>query len=591
MLGCRGRGPVRRMTFAAMAVVLAAGTVCRAERPPAESIFPRNTAVFLTVANAPDLKDRLAQTSIGLMGQDPQLKPLVRQLYGNLADAFATVESQVGASLDELLAIPRGEFAVGVIANEAQTPTVVVALDVGDGAAVVDRMLERGAQALVQSGASQSEETVDSVKLTIFQFASDPPREVVWCKHAGTLLAGSSGESVKQVLALAMGKEGETLAQDPEYAAIRQRCGAAEGTSAQVLWYVDPMALAKSVVANNQTAKFAIDFFAPKLGLDGFLAAGGGILVATEQYDVLTHVHLLLDNPRRGVLKALAVRDGDSTPPRWLPADSAAYSCLHWNFKQTFDEVGKMVDSIQGMGAFAGFVQDRLGARLGVDVEKELLPALSGRLVMGAVVERPASIGGQGTIVALGLEDGKAFEPIVEKLLLQFPGRFEKKMYGGQKYYLLNDAIPGPNEASPRHVCFGIMADDLVAADRENLFQQAIIVASDPDKSLAGGLEFKLVTSRISRLIGKQKPALISFNRPEESMRMLYEIAVAPETRERMRGGRAGRIQLFKSVDQSLKDNPLPPFTVLQQYLAPGGAVLTDDETGLHYISFMLRKK
>jgi hypothetical protein len=35
----------------------------------------------------------------------------------------------------------------------------------------------------------------------------------------------------------------------------------------------------------------------------------------------------------------------------------------------------------------------------------------------------------------------------------------------------------------------------------------------------------------------------------------------------------------------------LPPFEVLQRYLAPGGTVVVDDETGLHYTDFSLRRK
>ncbi|MFH1266305.1 MAG: hypothetical protein ABIK89_11305 [Planctomycetota bacterium] len=47
----------------------------------------------------------------------------------------------------------------------------------------------------------------------------------------------------------------------------------------------------------------------------------------------------------------------------------------------------------------------------------------------------------------------------------------------------------------------------------------------------------------------------------------------------------------LKTLDTALEENPLPPFAVIQRYLAPGGAMLVDDETGLHYTSFSLRRK
>ena len=40
-----------------------------------------------------------------------------------------------------------------------------------------------------------------------------------------------------------------------------------------------------------------------------------------------------------------------------------------------------------------------------------------------------------------------------------------------------------------------------------------------------------------------------------------------------------------------MDEQPLPPFAVLQRYLAPGGVTVTDDETGLHYTAFSLRRK
>jgi hypothetical protein len=48
---------------------------------------------------------------------------------------------------------------------------------------------------------------------------------------------------------------------------------------------------------------------------------------------------------------------------------------------------------------------------------------------------------------------------------------------------------------------------------------------------------------------------------------------------------------LFKSLDQALKDNPLPPFSVLAQYLSPGGGMMVNDETGIHYSTFTLKRE
>ena len=72
--------------------------------------------------------------------------------------------------------------------------------------------------------------------------------------------------------------------------------------------------------------------------------------------------------------------------------------------------------------------------------------------------------------------------------------------------------------------------------------------------------------------------------------RWLYELAAPKQTRETL-GQQAENSRLFKALDTALKENPLPPFAVLRRYLAPGGAVVVDDQTGLHYMAFTLRRE
>jgi hypothetical protein len=83
---------------------------------------------------------------------------------------------------------------------------------------------------------------------------------------------------------------------------------------------------------------------------------------------------------------------------------------------------------------------------------------------------------------------------------------------------------------------------------------------------------------------------MIAFNRPEEAMRQVYEMATSDTMRGALKG-QAANNPFMKSLDDALTTNPLPPFAVLAKYLAPGGALLTSDETGFHYMAFSLRRE
>jgi hypothetical protein len=83
---------------------------------------------------------------------------------------------------------------------------------------------------------------------------------------------------------------------------------------------------------------------------------------------------------------------------------------------------------------------------------------------------------------------------------------------------------------------------------------------------------------------------MVQFSRPEEGLRFWYDLATSENTKQRLAGG-AENNRYLRSLDQALKDNPLPPFAVLAKYMAPGGGMMVNDETGIHYSTFTLRRK
>lgn len=564
-----------------------------AQRAPAAQLFPSNTVVFLSLTSATDFKERFGATALGRMGRDPQLRPLLEQVYGTLAQAFQTVQDQVGASLDDLLAVPQGELAIGVVAREMQPPGVIALVEARDNIITLNKLLQRAEALLEERGAQNTRHVVGDAEVVLYTLPGGPnggQRQVAWCEKAGHLLLSNDRGLLEAVLEAWEAGSANSLSQNPSYAAILSRCRSSADDAPQFIWYVDPIELVRTAGANNAQARVGLAIL-PALGLDGLKALGGTVAMATEQYDYLTHLHVLLESPRAGVMELVALTSGDNTPPAWVPADAASYSSLYWDFERTYDKLERLIDSFQGQGAFARAVADRARDRLGVDLRAELLPGLEGRVVLATWIEKPVTLTSQATVVGLRLKDAAAFQPVFDKLTSSFAAQLSRQNYGGVTYYELTTALPNPNnQGEPRRPCVGILGSDLVIADRASAFHRAVAAASDPANSLAEALDYKLVASKISRQPGGPAAAMISFNRPEEGMRMVYDLLTADQTRERLRRG-AQQSELLRGLNRAIEQNPLPPFAVLQQYLAPGGGVLSDDETGIHYTSFALRRK
>jgi hypothetical protein len=246
-------------------------------------------------------------------------------------------------------------------------------------------------------------------------------------------------------------------------------------------------------------------------------------------------------------------------------------------------------------------VHEGVSNRLGVDFKKDLLDALDGRITTATWVERPARVNSQCQLAAVRLKDAAAFQPTFEKMLKQAAGSMKKDAFAGVTIHRFvtgpfNDG-PNPEDLSAEEppfrvpeACLAILGDYLIFTDSQKLMEQAIAANSDSSLSLANDLEFKVVASKIRRQAGTDTPFLIRFSRPEETMRQFYDLAANEQTKKSL-AAQAGRSRIAGAFSNALRDNPLPPFEVIADYLAPSGGFMTNDSSGLHYLGFVLKRE
>jgi hypothetical protein len=625
------QGPVVRPLIFALLISLI-GVVgigyARAERPSGPQLLPESTLALLRVPDSREFVAKFREGSMGRMLEDEQVKPLATQLYGTVANAFGQVQDQVGLSLDKILAIPQGELCIAVVAPPAGVPALVILLEAGDQIASVQQLVDRGAQEMERLGSTKTTEAQGDTLLNIWSPVGNQPG-VCYAFKDGVMLFASNTDVARNALAVWNGKtpaDWTSLADNRKFTAIMSRCGGARDERPQFTWYVDPIELARVAARGNFAAQTGLAIL-PAIGLDGLQGVGGSLIFGAGEFDMIQHIHVLLDNPRGGVLKALTLSGGDSTPEPWVPSDVASYMTLNWDFETSYREVQQLVDSFRTEGTTADLMKRRVGEPLGVDFETELLAAMEGRLTYLTWVEKPARINGQTQLVAIKLKDAAAFRGTLEKITAKYADRFESETFGGQRFQRIK--VPqgaggpgrGPNRFGPRagdnggdnpgdnpgndapgprgprvelqlrvpEPCVAILGDYLVLTDSVPFLKQCVVAESDSEKSLAAALDFKLIASKVSRQAGGVKPGMLTFNRPEEGMRMLYDLAQGDDVRQ-MLGRQAANNDFFRSVEQAMKDNPLPPFAVLARYLAPAGGMMTSDETGFHYTSFGLKR-
>ncbi len=607
--------------FVAALVVAFAVPAARADRPTAAQLLPDETVIYVRMANVPQSMAKFQETAMGRISNDPEIKPLVTHLYGSMTEAFSRVQERVGASLGELLKIPQGEVAFAVVAPEGMSPAVLLLVDVGDQLPSAQKLVEKGEAAIVEGGGVKSTETVGDTLITTYVTNNDANRTIAFCERKGTYIIATRTSELKNALARWDGKEdkelGKPLTQNDKFAAVMKRCQSSASEGAPFVWYADPIAATKAFARGNTSAQVGLAVL-PSLGLDGLQAVGGSLIFGIDDFDAVSHTHLLLESPRGGVLKMIALKSGEISPEPWVPADAAGYTTFHWDADETYTELRKVYNSFLGDNALANDVKRTISDPLGADFETEILTAAEGRVSLVNWVEKPAKLNARANLVAIKLKDAKAFTPVLEKVMAKFPEALEPQAYGGVNYWRskidprprrrnrpAGDAQPAggdrpAGERPPRDIetvlnvdarpCIAIYDDYLLVADRESILQHCIAAKSEGGKGLAGELDYKLIASKIKRQPGGDTPGLVTFDRPEEGLRMLYDVATAEATKQSL-GRAAERNDFFKAIDGALKDKPLPPFAVIAKYLAPSGGMVTTDETGFHYTGFVLKRK
>lgn len=573
-----------------------------AERPNAARIISDQTFAFLRVANTPDFLAKMEQTAIGKAVNDPQMQPFVSGIWQTLKQSAANAEERSGIKLEELLSIPQGELAAGVVAMQEGNPGVVIFCDLGEDTRVVERVVSLLETVAGNDGALIERSEFKDAEITLIRGNNGP---LAICIHENVLVLSNRIEVVEDTLENWSGEREDSLASDDRFSTIVSSSRGTKDEPAQLIWYINPIDGLRTITKNQSGGNYVMGFL-PVLGLDGVKAIGGSYIAATEDFDTIGHLHIMLERPRTGVIEMIALKNASTEPEGWVPEDVTNYMTSNWDVTKSYDALENLYDSIFGEGKLSEDIDRRINQRTGIEFKTEVIDNLEGKFTLVQWYEPPARINSQATFIAAKIKDRAMMQKTLDRVVESLPRLndvVEKRNFGEATYYHANvsDApIPEdvPEDRRRRmenrralrpEPCFGLIGDYLFFADRPGIVEHVAMTYGGDSPRLAEDLSFKLVLNKLQDHAGERKVAMVSFARPEESLRMVYELVQADTTRDFI-GQRAERNDFFKNLQGNLDTNPLPDFNVISQYLAPSGAIMVDDETGLHWIGFSLKR-
>lgn len=615
--------PARAGFFFAVLAAAAGGAAAQpADRPTAMSLFPSETVALVRTADARELVDRLQQTAGVQMLRDPAMAPLVGSLEQSAREAYEQrAREHVQTDLDSLTRLPQGEAAFGVVERDGEAAFGVAAiLDFRGEVETATQLFERIQQLVSDRGGVVAEEQLRNDTATTIRRNNDQRDAIGVVRRGEVFVIASDRELLQTILdrwdgieepvvtqprANDAGDAGEEeaepagpkytgiLARNAAFAESLQECLRGREGPPQLIGFVDPIGFVRAVAGQQMGTRVALAAL-PVLGVDGIEGASAAAWLATDTWDNLVRAHLLIDNPRAGVLRVVRLEGGDTTPPPMVPASVAGYTTAKIDAQQVFKEVAQIVDRFRGReGRFQEDAKNGSMEAVGFDFEQQLLPILTGRVSLLSSFDPAATTAAGQTIVVVGVTDEQEARRLLDVAAKKHAETNEKRAFGATEYYASKTPAPpggengddGPSgrPRQPFSPAAGVFGGAIVLSTSEPLMKKMIQTHEGAEPRLRDELQYKLVASRIRRLAGGRDVGVLAYENPQTTLRHWYSIATSAETRERLEG-------FDNPVGQALRDaldaGELPPVETLLKYAAPSGSLVYDTDNGFHYMAF-----
>lgn len=608
----------------------------------ATKLFPDKTLAFFEIEDVEKMKADFSQSSYGKLSQDEQLKPIVDEFYRSLIQMTEELFGQTGLNLDELISIPTGQMAVALLppprpsrrsarlntaeaeASEIPPPSAAMALliDAGENISGINVVLKR----MNESIGNQSEhlqKNLDRLTLHSYVNREEPERQFAYFVDRGAMVAVTNAAYIEDLASVWLGQAGprKTLSENPRFNSAMSRCSGRGGEKPQVKFFLDPLGLLRATTADNPGSSMMMALL-PPLGLDGFEAIAGSLTLSAADFDSVLQIHVQLASPRQAVLSLLRPQSGSTTPEDWVPSDAASYSTINWDLQSTVTAVEQLYNQFRGPDALNQEVFMPAGQRMGLDMRRDILDSLAGRVTQVRGFVRPITADSRSNVLAVKFKNMKRFEKEIFPKILDAVGsqaQMQSENYGRLRAFVFPISNrPNSNNGQaqsagrPPETCFSIVDDYLLISDSRYMLQQIAGALGDSSNRLNQSLEFQLIRDRIKFELRGKEACAITFDRPEESLQIFYELIRDPDSRQglelmagpnrrpraaaaaqemELRGEIARSNPMFSALNLALEKHELPPFSVISKYMAPRGGYLVEDETGLHYTAFTMRRE
>ena len=602
------------------------------ERPTTESLLPETTMMFVQIENVREFMEKSRESGVGQVFDNEKISKLVDSVTEEVTNAYEEVKEEVGLELEDFQNLPQGEITIGIVAPARGDLQYAFFLEVDNESDAFNNVLKRSRELAEENfDGTITEEAED---ITFETFIIDENQFTTFEKD-GLFVGASSRELVEQILDRwneIEVPEIRPLTENRKFVTVMNRCRGTKDVPPDLRFFIDPIGLAKGATRGDIGAQTVINFL-PILGLDGLSAIGASAIMDELGFESVGHLHVMLANPRAGIIKMLALKPGDYTPEDWVPESVGTYISSSWNINVFFAEMEKIVDTFGGEGVFKSRFDDAWEEDLGLSFREDFLPTFTGRISYMNWLNYPVDYTGQVQVFGIHIEDMERFEKIRDILIEKIESQSDEQVidevqYRGSTYWTENADFResrdkkqverrkkwakrrgmDPEEITVANasykVCIGVIDDVMIVCTNPAFFEAAVDTAQGEKPALVNNDEFVETTDTVAKLVRNDTPGAIFYQQPGKSVEFLLGLIKSEDGRQieksfqrnnfskeadKEEEDQSTGFRMYNGLKRSFEENPLPEFEEIQGLFAPTGGFITNDDTGYHMMTFQLK--
>ena len=575
---------------------------------PPERVLPDSTVFMIKLNDAKAFREAFRGSQYGQLWYDPALKEFRDELFLKLGEATKEIKEKIGVSVIDLFSLPQGSFAVAGIAHEAPPDEraesglpieLVLLADAGENEKKMLEVLERTTKDGETNGAKVASEQFNGLTIHVIQYPPRPGEKaekdkpkvqdspLVWTNSGSLFFIATNLDVIKDLTAHRDGRE-NSLSATEAYTKTQAKTDSAKS---QVIWYLDVAKLVKILLKSNSKPADVQqnEAYAQQLGVYGLKSLGGCMTLGSGNYDSLTKTFVHAPRPVAGLLKIFSLPPITLRPESWVPATVASYQTVSFDLDNAFTALSEVANNFQP-GMLNMIEQSLVGPNGGqpLSFQNDVFGPLGDRITVISDYKKPIKEDSQRMLIAISLEDSKAFQTTLSRLLELTGAAPQTREFQGTTIYDFDFNLPNqpPGVAQgpvSGPVSMAIAKDTLFLTSDTTLLEQ---VLRPGNPTLADSAAFQSIAKEFP-----EKASAMSYIRPDESARLSYDLVKTGKFGKAIEQAAATRGAAdFPDLSKLIPGDKLPDFSVFTKYLSLGGGFSVMDEDGYMMTGFTLRR-